>query len=165
VWRDVVINRPDRFFDDAAFEDAKTANGLFARSVGGDNDVMRVRLGGAGNVVPAWISIRTGMRVVEHERLFATLLHLFPEAELFERIEAEGFGRLRSIAHRDQPHGAIRANRAGNDAAGFEWVVLPGLRQHGVDEFGENNKHLILLRSIAWQRGINFFDPRENAAI
>jgi len=99
----------------------------FLLITGRNQDVMRLRLAGVGDVRARRVCLGGGVRVVDHYRFLVTIVHLAPHLELFERVEAVEGGGTFGVLHRNEPLRAVAADRAGDHAASLVGVVLASM--------------------------------------
>src|SRR5690606_37225894 len=119
----VLLDDLDLLLGHHAVHDAEGAQRGVVRVGGGDKDVVRLGPGGQGDVGAGRVGLGRGVGVVDHHGLLVPVPHLVPDLDLLGRVELVERGRARGVAHRDEPFGAVRAGRTGDDAARLVRVV------------------------------------------
>ena len=84
-------------------------NSVVVRLAGRHQDVVRVRLGGVGDVGARRVGLGGGVRVVDDDRLLVVGVHLLVQLQQVGRVELVERRRARRVEHRDEAQRTVAA--------------------------------------------------------
>ena len=108
---------------------------------------------GQADVGATGVGLGGGVGVVDHDRLFVVVPHLFVEVEQFTGVELIKRWAASRIDHFDVPGGGVTAFGSRDDSAGFIGVIALGVGHDGVADLGRQGEHVTRVRR---GRGVGF---------
>ena len=145
VREHVSLHDLDFFLADHAVHDPERAELPIVRS-GGDQHVVRLRLGGVGDVGARRVRLGGGVRVVDHHGHLVAGVHVPVEPQQVAGVELVEGRRAGGVQHRDEALRAVGAVRPGDHPARLVRVVPAGVRDDLLDEIGSDHQHVPSVR-------------------